>query len=206
LWLFFLVAVWLGALFWTGQKVDELERAREYANRPRLPAERQERTQAVSPRSIEQANRLAALAQRHPSMMRPNAFQIKPSSPGGKILADILAGDATRDVSLAEALGYALEGEWGNPKHGHALSAFSRALGGIDLPKLLERFTDLAADGKLTIWGKDSEFGVFKKIPAAHWRSDSLILSDTTPAARIERPYYQLMLSRQEIEKEWPHE
>jgi hypothetical protein len=119
--------------------------------------------------------------------------------------ADVQAG-RYRNVSLAEALGWAVYGEWGRPYHVSGVRTFIGV--GTDPDKLLARFTRLARDGSLTIWGKRDDPGYFEKIPQPHWQGNQLTIADIfgSVVATGEDPYRDLMLNRAEVEREWPHD
>jgi hypothetical protein len=127
-----------------------------------------------------------------------------PKSPVDKVL-DAYSGPK-REVSLAEALGWAAYGKWGEPFHG---TPFTIALsGGPSIQHLLSLVTAGAREGRLTIWGKRDHPGHYEKIPQSHWEDNELALPDVfgSIATREENPYRNLMLSRTEVEREWPHE
>lgn len=114
-----------------------------------------------------------------------------------------------RDVSLAEALGWAVYGEWGKPWHGTPITAaLAAGLGiGADIYELLVEFRKRASNGNLTVWGKTSSTGVWKEIPASHWDDHELTLADTFGSITTgEHGYRDLMLSRAQVEGEWRHE
>jgi len=111
-----------------------------------------------------------------------------------------------RNVTLAEALGWAVYGEWGRP---FQVPGISLHLGiGTDPKKILARFTRLAREGKLTIWGKRDDPGYFEKIPKSHWKDNRLTIADIfgSIVASGDDPYRELMLNRADVQKEWPHE
>lgn len=120
-------------------------------------------------------------------------------------LAGVKAGQY-RNVSLAEALGWAVYGEWGKPYH---VAPIVISIGvATDPRKLLARFTRLASEAKLTIWGKRDDPGYFEKIPQSHWQGNQLTIADVfgSVVASGDDPYPDLMLNRAEVEREWPHE
>lgn len=180
-WLLLIVAIWLAAFIWTGQKAEAYQLAKERANRPN-PAALQERKQVVSVRAIDQANRLASKAQIR-QVTKPK-----------------------REVGLAEALGWVVYGKWGGSFHG---APFTVSLGGgPKLDQLLARVTGLASEGKLTIWGKRDDPGHYEQIDQSHWKHSQLQLADIfgSIVAGGENPYRSLMLNCAEVEREWPHE
>ena len=113
-----------------------------------------------------------------------------------------------RDVSLSEALTYNVEGKWGcryfdSVKAGRNPDAEPLTLA-----------IQLAYDGKLTIWGKRSEAGVYEVIPKDFWAShhiDNFSLwrehaVTTAHPASVQGPrYFDLMVSRAQAEEVLRH-
>lgn len=119
--------------------------------------------------------------------------------------ADVVGGKY-RNASLAEALGWAVYGEWGKP---YLVSAVGIYVGAATDPrKLLARFTKIAREGNLTIWGKRDDPGFFEEIPQSHWQDNALAIADIfgSVVAGGDDPYRDLMFNRAEVEREWPHE
>lgn len=115
------------------------------------------------------------------------------------------AGEPRREVYLPEALGWAVYGKWDKPFHG---TPFTIALSGAPkIDHLLERVGDLAAEGKLTIWGQRDDPGYYEQIPQSHWEGHGLALADVfgTVVSGEDNPYRSLMLNRAEVERAWPH-
>lgn len=119
-------------------------------------------------------------------------------------MVSVRAG-VSRDVDLAEGLGWIVYGEWGKPFHG---VPFTAALSGIDIRELLAEMTARAAEGKITIWGKELGAGIYKKTAKIYWQSHELTLPDIFGGTDSTGPdaYRDLKLSRRELEGEWPHE
>lgn len=75
------------------------------------------------------------------------------------------------------------------------------------------RFRQMAHDGTLSVWGKRSENSVFQVIPKEHWLDHNVEWVDLLlGSARTENvmhtapdPFLELMVSRAQFEKEWPH-
>jgi hypothetical protein len=116
-------------------------------------------------------------------------------------------GKIQRDVTVSEALAYAQFHQWG--------LRFIDAAGmeGNQVSDALDRLTQLAADGELTIWGKRDEAGVWQKIPADHWLEYriewfGLLKSNAFTEARrsIARRdiFREVMTSRVQVEKLFP--
>lgn len=119
-----------------------------------------------------------------------------------------MAADQTRaierDVSLSEALTYHVEGKWGC-RYFDSVAA-GRSPDGLALTQAIQ----LAYDGKLTIWGKRSESGVYELIPKDFWAShhiDNFSLwrehaVTTANSASAQGPrYFDLMVSRAQVER-----
>jgi hypothetical protein len=112
-----------------------------------------------------------------------------------------------RDVPLPEALAYAEYGEWGKRFVDAAASAKNQA------NEQLEHFRQLAHDGALTVWGRLTENGVFQLVPKEHWIDHHVEWFDLLRGnARTENvrhthpePFLELMVSKAEFEREWPH-
>lgn len=117
-----------------------------------------------------------------------------------------------RDVSLTQGLMYVATGEWG-----HERCDWEDGLE-LKLNPHRKQFEQLAADGKLTVWGKPPELerGVFVKIDAEFWREFqvewlSLLLGVPQTEARTGfphryHPFTHLMISKAEFEKvDWQH-
>jgi hypothetical protein len=112
---------------------------------------------------------------------------------------------ASRDRSLKEAMAFATTKKWGERLWEMGEGAISTT------GKELEKFHQLARDGKLRVWGKLDPWGVHNPIPAEYWsnhrvnflslfRSEADIENDSTPP-----PHYRdLMVSRADFEREWP--
>lgn len=112
-----------------------------------------------------------------------------------------------RDATLAEGLAYAEFGDWGRTFFDAAAKAANHA------NEQLERFRQLAHDGTVTVWGKRRENGIFETIPRDHWTDHNIEWFDLLRGnARTENvmhttpnPFLEIMVSRTQFEKEWPH-
>ena len=124
------------------------------------------------------------------------------------------AGNAERDIALAEGLGWIVFKEWGRtaPKDGGGrLDQFSNAA---------FEFRQAAVDGKVRAWGSSTTYGILEEIHASFWtRNQIKILSvfnpdegaELTTEATVNWPLqgadgirFRLMVSRQEFEAAWP--
>lgn len=110
--------------------------------------------------------------------------------------------DAARDIGLTEALCFAQTGELGLRPVNTDAGVFR------DLTPELGRFTQLAADGDLRVWGKSGRSDIYAPIPAAFWLENevewfSLLRGQPNTqglTARGQMPtYLDLMVSRAEI-------
>lgn len=109
-----------------------------------------------------------------------------------------------RDTTVSEALAYAQFHEWG--------LRFLDAAGmeGNDVTNLLDRITQLAADGEISMWGKRDAIGVWEPIEAGHWINYrvewfGLLRGAAHSEARRHRVsvggFSDLMTSRAQVEK-----
>lgn len=186
-WFFGLIFVWLIVVFWTGSKLH----AAEHADRPPQPAAIQPRRQAVSPRSIDQANRLAAQSQTSRARV-------------------------VRDAPLQEALVYCCIGHWGETAD--VLTTKEQSELWQERKREIEQ---LAADGQLSMWGKLFSYSgvdhlmdqVHQLIPADFWHENtvnwlSLLSNQTLTEGRNGdkhgRQFSDIMVSKGEIAKHFP--
>lgn len=116
------------------------------------------------------------------------------------------------DVWVSDAVvwslsGYWLSGEWSPPA-------------GFDGSQRLEEFRELAAEGKLTIWGRSDDAGVWQPIEAAYWKScavepaslvegrENVVAEPKAPPkakgkAKAARKYSALKVSKSQVEELW---
>jgi hypothetical protein len=114
-----------------------------------------------------------------------------------------------RDKPLNEALAYAARGQWD-------ANYFDVVSAGEDREaEQLRRFQQAAYDGKLRVWGKrQAHADLYEEIPRNHWRENRVEWFDllrgkprTEPRGQAGEPaFYDLMVSRAEIERELPYE
>jgi hypothetical protein len=115
-----------------------------------------------------------------------------------------------RDTALRQGLAFASYGDW-------QTDAFDQITKGEAhlFAAAIAQFRQLAADGKLSVWGKSGKSGlsgVFEPIPPEHWRVawvdflDALRENPSSKMANGEKgePFLDLMISRIEFEREWP--
>jgi hypothetical protein len=115
-----------------------------------------------------------------------------------------------RDTRLGEALAYCCVGSWG--KNFYDAVANGLAGGG----ESVRQFEQLAYDGKLHAWGKRSPNSeLHEEIPREHWKTNQVEWFDllrgnprTEPRGHEDgtTPFFDLMVSRAEIEQEMPYE
>lgn len=133
----------------------------------------------------------------------------------GKSKKKQVAADEVRpedDVWVSDAVvwslsGYWLSGEWSPPA-------------GFDGSQRLEEFRELAAEGKLTIWGRSDDAGVWQPIEAAYWKSctvepaslvegrENVVAEPKMPPkakgkAKAARKYSALKVSKSQVEELW---
>lgn len=115
-----------------------------------------------------------------------------------------------REVSIYEALGWAMYAQWGKGYDG--FMGIPVTLGPTPDPwKFLTRFVRLASEGKLTLWGKRQEPGYIEEIPRSYWNEHGLKLARDHPliprlvTSNDDDPYRDLELNRAEVEAAWPH-
>ena len=115
-----------------------------------------------------------------------------------------------REVSIYEALGWAMNAQWGKAYNGFA--GIPVTFGPTPDPwKFLTRFVRLASEGKLTIWGKRQEPGYIEEIHPSYWNEHGLKLARDHPliprlvTSNDDDPYGDLELNRAEVEAAWPH-
>jgi hypothetical protein len=123
-----------------------------------------------------------------------------------ELAPDMLGHVLKRDVGLAEALGWAINGEWGKPWHGSSFqAALSGGLGGSSVYAILGEFREHAELGNLTFWGKPSGASTWRLIPPSHWVDHELEFANAFGSITTGE-YRDLMLDRAEVVREWPHE
>jgi hypothetical protein len=115
-----------------------------------------------------------------------------------------------RDVWFSDAVVWTLNGEWSSDK---TWSPPPSSEG----PKRLEEFREKAAEGKLIIWGRAGEVGVWEPIEAAYWRSCGIeqfsflegrerVFTEPKTAPKPGKSaakYSALMVSRRQVEEVW---
>jgi len=136
----------------------------------------------------------------------------QPSPPINPALAPSEPVEAIeRDTALAVALAYAVTGKWDREalweREGEPIVAVGAAL---------KRFEQLACDGSLHTWGKrHRNLGPHVKIPADYWETHHIRFMDlfresanaTEIASLNQAPqYFDLMVSKAQFEKTWPHQ
>lgn len=117
---------------------------------------------------------------------------------------------ASRDVSLPEALAYAATGRWGERFIDTCTKGEDWQGGDV-----WQEARQKARDNAITIWGKPSPNSTYEPIPATFWTMHqpewfSLLRGEAhTEAATADGAngrYIDLMASRAEFEREWPHD
>ena len=113
----------------------------------------------------------------------------------------------SRDISLGDAFAYWCIGTWGE-------KLFDVVASGRGRGDLIEKFRQLAFDGKLAVWGRVSRPDIHVPIPTEYWRNHgvdflSAMRPDGTESQGQESSsdgerYYELMVCRAQVEKERP--
>lgn len=127
--------------------------------------------------------------------------------------------EPVRDKSLTEAAIYAVSGQWG---FGASPDLFSKVPNDPRIAMtnramaLMSEIQQRAYDGNLTIWGRpyDDSAAPLQVIPTSHWITHSLHdlgmamgqpQTRKRDGLRMDGAYVDLMVSREEFEREWPH-
>lgn len=116
-----------------------------------------------------------------------------------------------RDASVGQAATWINTFEWGDTvyvrRDSRDIDPYVKALGDI---------RQAALDGQITVWGRPAPEGMFEKVEATFWRDhyvepttvfdpDSGQPSNTNCIhPRGSTTYYDLMVNRREVEREWP--
>ncbi|MEH6702405.1 hypothetical protein [Parasphingorhabdus sp.] len=118
--------------------------------------------------------------------------------------------ESKRDKSLDEAITYILVGRWG----GNVARASMD--GKLEGSSVIQRIRQAAVDGRVRIWGKQNpNSAIHKEIEAVFWEThqpeflEFLRGRSRTEAAELgasNERYYDLMISRAEIERELPYQ
>lgn len=114
-----------------------------------------------------------------------------------------------RDCTLRQAANFIISREWPT---GHALGGKT-----TELQMIASAIRQRAMDGTLTVWGKEGDDQVYKVVPTTYWANRNIdVLKDLmsmdlagmlASLAGDRRPrdeYYDLMLSKEEVEAIWP--
>lgn len=86
-------------------------------------------------------------------------------SPEEEIAPALTFHEPEADVWVSDAVAWSLSGRWSADEEMWSPPPGSEA------PKRLEEFREKAAEGKLVIWGRAGEVGMWEPIEAAYWRS-----------------------------------
>lgn len=107
-----------------------------------------------------------------------------------------------RDKSLAEALAFIAYRAWGRE--------YTQATADM-IPNALSELRQRAHDGRIIVWGRFHPDELYRPIPQEHWsdhRVDpgALLNGYARTWGNDTTSYGHLMVSRAEIEREWPYE
>ena len=124
-------------------------------------------------------------------------------------MADRPSPPPKRDVTLGEAMLYALRGRWGLDFRG-----FDPHNDSYDLETIKWQFEEMAEDGRIQVWGSDSwAEGRYTKVEPGEWKHlkiewQSLIEGKprTTSKSDISsvETHYNLMVNKAQIEQQFP--
>jgi hypothetical protein len=121
---------------------------------------------------------------------------------------------AERDVWFSDAVAWTLNGQWSSDQ---AWSPPPSSEG----PKRLEEFREKAAEGKLVIWGRAGDVGMWEPIEANYWKCcgieqfsflegrEKVFTEPKTPAkpkpgkSKNAAKYTALMVSKRQVEEVW---
>jgi hypothetical protein len=111
-----------------------------------------------------------------------------------------------RDTPLGEALAFIAYRRWGQEYAQTVVDMFEK--GGKNV---LSDFQQKAYDKELTVWGKLNGHGVYRSVPPEHWSDHyvdpgALLNGYARSWGHDTTSYSYLMVSRAEIEWEWPNE
>jgi hypothetical protein len=116
------------------------------------------------------------------------------------------------DVWVSDAVVWSLSGEW--------IDGEWHAPEDLDCPQRLEELRELAAEGKLTIWGRSDDAAVWQPIEASYWKSgtvepaslaegrENVVAEPKAPGKakskrKSARKYSALKVSKSQIEEIW---
>jgi len=116
------------------------------------------------------------------------------------------------DVWVSDAVVWSLSGEW--------VDGAWHAPEDLDCPQRLEELRELAAEGRLTIWGRSDDAAVWQPIEAAYWKSGTVepaslaegrenVVAEPKSAGKAKskrksaRKYSALKVSKSQIEEIW---
>ncbi len=109
------------------------------------------------------------------------------------------------DVWVSDAVLWSLSGEWTDEWH---------APEDLDCPQRLEELRELAAEGKLTIWGRSDEDAPWQAIAPSYWKQGYVepaslaegrenVVADPKSKRKTARKYSALKVSKSQIEEIW---
>lgn len=119
-----------------------------------------------------------------------------------------LANSPKRDARLGEAVVYCISSEWGKR------IPDACDISANQLTDCLDEIAQKARDNEIIVWASSTEESPLEIVPAEHWREYQIdVLRVAYDVARSEHRlssspqgiFYDLMVSRTEFEREWPH-
>lgn len=125
-----------------------------------------------------------------------------------------------RDTPLAEGLAYAVTGKW----DGSLPDDTAEAIEGLSCR--LGEFEQAASEGGLAVWGKELILGnhassIWEPVPKEHWKyhrvkwfsifdnddaRTELRGMDSRGLGQRDEPFAELMISKAQFERHWPHD
>jgi len=124
------------------------------------------------------------------------------------------AGGPEADVWVSDAVAWSLSGRWS------AAEEMWTPPPGAEAPRRLEEFREKAAEGKLVIWGRAGEVGMWEPIEAAYWRwcgieqfsflegrekvfTEPKTAAKAKPGRATAAKYTALKVNRRQVEEVW---
>lgn len=146
-----------------------------------------------------------------PAPARPRAAA-RAAEPAPTPVVDTRPARSDADVWMSDAVAWSLSGQWSNDNEMWTPPP------GAEAPKRLEEFREMAADGKLVIWGRSGDVESWAPIEAAYWKScgieqfsflegrEKLFTEPKTsakPKGKGAEKYTALKVNRAQVEEVW---
>jgi hypothetical protein len=120
------------------------------------------------------------------------------------------SAEPTRDTWVQDAMMFALNGKWPLPDDKLRGAQADQAM------KVLQKMRELAGEGRMTIWGKETDLHLPVQISADFWVENQINYmtavfedpdkadTESATAFQTHKSYKSLQVSRQQIEALWP--